>query len=331
MSNAKRSLPHSRKGRTVRTVVCDITNQLDQAGCDSPAFAAWQLLQRVTGKSRTELLIRMEEPVSEEEDSRLTQLAVRRAQGEPLQYLLGEWEFMGLPFVVGEGVLIPRPETELLCETALQFLKGQSQTTARVLDLCAGSGAVGIAVAAYFPQSEVTAVEKSTDAFCYLTQNAEKNCVPVEAVRGDVLCPPDGFEDGAFDAILSNPPYIPAGDLAHGAGRRGGRPKVLPRHPVAVDAAFKAGRTARRRVRDRAGKGYCRFVSTAWDSGRPDQERFERHRPGCAGNQVTATSFVVLTKIRESQIVLYKMKKEPLTKPCHIDIIDCFVKIRPIF
>ena len=214
MSNTKRSLPHSRKGRTVRTVVCDITNQLDQAGCDSPAFAAWQLIQYVTGKSRTELLIRMEEPVSEEEDSRLTQLAVRRAQGEPLQYLLGEWEFMGLPFAVGEGVLIPRPETELLCETALQFLKDRSKGTERVLDLCAGSGAVGITVAAYFPQAEVTAVEKSADAFCYLTQNAEKNRVPVEAVRGDVLCPPDGFEDGTFDAILSNPPYIPAGDLA---------------------------------------------------------------------------------------------------------------------
>lgn len=213
MPNARHN-PSNSRDRTVRALIRDVTEQFSQAGCDSPAFAAWQLLQHVTGQSRTQLLLRMEQPLAGPEYDVLMRLADRRAKGEPLQYLLGEWEFMGLPFVVGEGVLIPRPETELLCETVLEFLQKRAEKSTRVLDLCAGSGAVGIAVAFFFPQAEVVAVEKSEDAFPYLTRNIECSHVPVKAVQGDVLCPPDGFGEDCFDVIVSNPPYIPAGDLA---------------------------------------------------------------------------------------------------------------------
>ena len=213
MSNAIHSPQNSREDCSVRGLIRSISRELAEAGCDSPAFSAWQLVQHVTGQSRTQLLMRMEQALDKETVRRLSELVRRRMQGEPLQYVLGEWEFMGLPFTVGEGVLIPRPETELLCETAITFLKGRTGAQ-KVLDLCAGSGAVGISVAANIPQAQVTAVEKSADAFEYLVKNIEQNHVPVQAVRGDVLCPPDGFESRSFDAVLSNPPYIPERELA---------------------------------------------------------------------------------------------------------------------
>ena len=213
-ASPKHSPLNSPENRTVRGMLRDITDQLQQAGCDSPAFAAWQLVQHVTGRDRTQLLLQMENVLKEDEVKRLMQLCRRREKGEPLQYLLGEWEFMGLPFSVGKGVLIPRPETELLCETALDFLKQQSATSFQVLDLCAGSGAVGIAIASFFPQAKVTAVEKSADAFQYLKRNIARNHVQVKAVQGDILCMGNKFAPQTFDAILSNPPYIPAGELA---------------------------------------------------------------------------------------------------------------------
>ena len=124
----------------------------------------------------------------------------RRIGGEPLQYILGCWEFYGLPFYVGQGVLIPRPDTETLVDAALGII-GKSK--ARVLDLCSGSGAVAVAIAEN-SSAEVTALEKSDAAYAYLLKNIERNGASVRAVKGDVF---DGF-NGEYDLIVSNPPYI---------------------------------------------------------------------------------------------------------------------------
>lgn len=124
----------------------------------------------------------------------------RRLAGEPLAYIFGKWEFYGLPFYVGKGVLIPRPDTELLVETALAELGDRPLAVA---DLCAGSGAVAVAVAKH-SQATVTAVELDGTALKYLQKNIEANGVSVEVKQANVLT--ETF--GTFDLILSNPPYI---------------------------------------------------------------------------------------------------------------------------
>ena len=136
-------------------------------------------------------------------------LATRRAKGEPLQYLLGEWEFYGLPFAVGPGVLIPRPDTEHLVDAALQFLKNRPQ--AAVADLCAGSGCVGLAIQKNAPRCQVTLVEKSTEAYAYLQKNAAALAPQAQRVQADILA--GGF--GQYDLIVSNPPYICEDLLPH--------------------------------------------------------------------------------------------------------------------
>ena len=135
----------------------------------------------------------------------------QRADGRPLQYILGEWEFLNLTLKVGEGVLIPRPDTELLCEVAAEYLR--DQTAPRVLDLCAGSGCVGLGVASLCPSAHVTEVELSDAAMGYLQQNVLRYPDYAVTVRqADVLTDYAAF-DGPYDAILSNPPYIPTADL----------------------------------------------------------------------------------------------------------------------
>jgi release factor glutamine methyltransferase len=133
----------------------------------------------------------------------------RRCNGEPLQYLLGEWEFYGYPFKVGKGVLIPRPETELLVDLAAEWSKLHTKPT--ILDLCAGTGCVGIALAREIG-CEVTAVEKSAEAIEYLKYNISLNGVrdSVRVIRGDVL-KPSGLPES--DCILINAPYLSKSEM----------------------------------------------------------------------------------------------------------------------
>lgn len=132
-------------------------------------------------------------------------LARRRETGEPLQYILGEWEFMGLPFQVGPGTLIPRPETELLCELALgEDIKGK-----RVLDLCCGSGCIGISLNR-LGGAEVTFSDISPAALAYARKNAQINGVTGTFLEGDLFAP----VTGQFDLITVNPPYLSAADMA---------------------------------------------------------------------------------------------------------------------
>lgn len=136
----------------------------------------------------------------------------KRANGIPVQYVIGLWDFYGESFEVGEGVLIPRPETELLVDFALDYLKDKKNPV--VFDLCSGSGCVGLSVAKKRADATVILIEKSPDAFRYLEKNHKKfGCSNVKLICGDIL---DGFD--AFDLpkphlILSNPPYIESGDI----------------------------------------------------------------------------------------------------------------------
>ncbi len=142
-------------------------------------------------------------------DTEVQEIIKKREKRYPLQYILGEWGFYKYSFKVGEGVLIPRSDTEILVETAVKFLKDIK--TPKVLDLCAGSGCIGLSIAKDFPLSQVTLVEKSDSAFGYLKQNIEfLNVRNATAIKGDIF-KSDG--SGKYDLIISNPPYIPPKEM----------------------------------------------------------------------------------------------------------------------
>lgn len=195
---------------TRRQWLATATARLIEAGCEDAAFDARCLLEDFGGLPRGHAAD--DTPLTEEQTAALDAALTQRAEGRPLQYILGEWEFLTLTLKVGEGVLIPRPDTELLCEVAAEQLRGVSAP--RVLDLCAGSGCVGLGVASLCPGAQVTEVELSDAALPYLRQNLLR--YPDYAVtlrQADVLADYAAF-DGPYDAILSNPPYIPTADLA---------------------------------------------------------------------------------------------------------------------
>ena len=171
-------------------------------------FEAEQLFCHVTGWHGYDLPRLGSQPAPPGQAERLEALLERRKKGEPLQYLLGEWEFYGLPFRVGEGVLIPRSDTEVLVDAARSFLSGYPRPL--LLDLCSGSGAVAVAVARHAPEARVIAVELSPAAFGYLEENIRLNGVAVQAILGDIYhyTPPL-----RVDIITANPPYIPSADL----------------------------------------------------------------------------------------------------------------------
>lgn len=184
------------------------TARLQESGCEDAAFDARCLLEDIGGLPRGNHPD--EVPLSTTVEDRLSAALDKRAAGYPLQYILGQWDFLSLTLSVGEGVLIPRPDTEVLCEEAARRL-GRSP---RVLDLCAGSGCVGLGVASLRPDAEVTAIELSERALPYLQENiARYPALQVTALQGDVLTDAPRFS-AEYDAILSNPPYIPTDDLS---------------------------------------------------------------------------------------------------------------------
>lgn len=137
----------------------------------------------------------------------IEEIVLKRQRGTPLQYILGKWWFYKSEFLVGEGVLIPRQDTETLVEVALELLRDIKSP--KVCDLCSGSGCIAISIAADRPDAEVTAVEKYSEAYSYLQKNIVHNKANnVKAVQYDVLCKPLG----EYDLIVSNPPYIKDAD-----------------------------------------------------------------------------------------------------------------------
>jgi release factor glutamine methyltransferase len=203
---------------TYRELYTKIKEILKRGGCDSPAFDAGCLLSHFSGITKGLLPLKGEEKAPEDLAEAIIAAAEQRALGRPLQYILGSWDFLSLTLEVGEGVLIPRPDTELLCETAAKLLSTFDSTfhgieKPVVLDLCAGSGCVGLGVASLVPDVKVIAVELSEQAFKYLRHNCERYPeYDIKAIQADVLSDSEKFGSG-FSAIVSNPPYIPSDQL----------------------------------------------------------------------------------------------------------------------
>ncbi len=186
-----------------------LEQRLAAAGVEETALEADMLLAQVLGCTVAQLRLRRQQELTDFQARRLERMICRRETREPLQYILGQWEFFGLSFAVGPGVLIPRQDTEVLVEAALEYLKQHPR--AAVLDLCAGSGAIAVAVAKHAPAVKVTALEKNDPAYFYTIQNIGQNkAYTVEAVRGDLF---DGPGVHRYDLVLSNPPYIPAAEV----------------------------------------------------------------------------------------------------------------------
>lgn len=178
------------------------------------AVDARVLLRYVLGWSPAQLASRTEVSVAPPLVEAFAALAARRASGEPVAYIIGEREFYGLMFKVTPAVLIPRPETELLVELALERIPADAPC--RVLDLGTGSGCVALTIASQRPQSRVTATDCSRDALAVASANARALDVHnVEFVCGDWF---DALAGRRFDLVVSNPPYIAAGDAHLGEG-----------------------------------------------------------------------------------------------------------------
>ena len=148
---------------------------------------------------------------SENEIQIIDNIIKRRKAGEPLQYVLGNWDFYDLTFSVGKGVLIPRPETELLVDFALTNLKGVVNPV--VYDLCAGTGCIGLTIAKHLPNAKVFLLEKEQEAFDYLNKNAQNYKFDNVKLLNDDLFTIDLDELPMADIIISNPPYIPSSEI----------------------------------------------------------------------------------------------------------------------
>lgn len=185
---------------------------LTEAGFEAPAFEALCLTEKVFGFNHLALITKGEETVaSEEKLAVLAELTEKRLNHEPLQYLLGKWSFMGIDLLVGEGVLVPRDDTEVVTSLCIDYLS--CKESPNVIDLCAGSGAISLALEKY-ANCKVTAVELSDKAFSYLTQNIKLNNSAVNALNGDIFECHKDIADNSFDLIVSNPPYIKTADIA---------------------------------------------------------------------------------------------------------------------
>ena len=198
---------------TYNNLYMDIRQELHCAGIDAATLEARELVAFAAGKTRQELLRDGRLYVPQEVERRARELMRRHLAGEPLAYLIGEWSFCGMDLDINESVLIPRADTEVLAEQAIAFVKTLAEP--RVLDLCAGSGCVGLAVAKFCPGSHVVLGELMEDALRVCRQNIRRSGLTAQVLpwQVDALAgPPPRF--GEFDCIVSNPPYIPDGDIA---------------------------------------------------------------------------------------------------------------------
>ena len=197
---------------TYNNLYLDIRQQLRRSGVEAATLEARELVCFGVGKSRAELQRDGGLYASPELERQVRELVERRLAGEPVAYLIGEWEFYGLPLDLSNDVLIPRPDTEVLAEQAIEYCGEIGEC--RVLDLCAGSGCIGLAIGAQVPLARVTLGEISDAALKICRQNIRRNGLSgrVVPLRMDAMEKPDKSL-GEFQCVVCNPPYIPRGDI----------------------------------------------------------------------------------------------------------------------
>lgn len=192
---------------TARQLLLKATDLLTIQGVESPQTEARWLLFHTLNWSNTQFLTRADETISDTLIEHFTSLFQQRLEGRPVQYICGTTEFFGYEFLVGEGVLIPRPETEILVEKALRWINGRKLA---LLDLCTGSGIIPITLKLEAPQlTTVQAVDLSPDALHFAHKNNEirlNHASRIKIFEGDLFSPL--LKDQKFDLITTNPPYV---------------------------------------------------------------------------------------------------------------------------
>ena len=196
---------------TISEVLNQGVNALKSNNIENSQNEAIWILEDVLSCTCSRILFNKSENISSENEKKFFDKINERISGVPVQYILGKWEFYGREFCVGKGVLIPRPETELLVEYALEFLKDKKSPI--VIDLCAGTGCIGLTVARERLDSKVYLVEKYDEAFAYLKKNSTgiKN---IELVKADILDKSQLSMLPKADLVLSNPPYIETSEIS---------------------------------------------------------------------------------------------------------------------
>lgn len=197
---------------TYNDLYMDLRQELRRAGIEAATLEAREIVCFAAGKTAEQFLRDGRLYASEKVVQDVEMLKQRHLAGEPVAYLIGEWEFYGLPLDITEAVLIPRVDTEVLAGQAMEYIN--TLESARVLDLCAGSGCVGLAIASRCKAAHVTLGELSSDALRICRQNIRRTGLSgrVVPVAVDALGMPDKMM-GEFDCIVSNPPYIPSADI----------------------------------------------------------------------------------------------------------------------
>lgn len=184
-------------------VISDVVKEMSKQLTDNARFEAELIVMNVLGITRTTLVIDGGKAISDIDYEQISAFVRRRQNGEPLQYILGETEFMSLDFYVEKGVLIPRSDTEILVETVLEIIENRT----KILDICTGSGCIGISIAHYNKDVSVDLIDISDTSIKVAEKNITLNCVNdrVQIKKMDILseCPA-----GKYDVIVSNPPYI---------------------------------------------------------------------------------------------------------------------------
>ena len=196
---------------TYNNLYMDIRQALKGGGVTAATMEARELVCCASGKSREELMRDGQLYAPPEVEKKARELMERHLNGEPVAYLIGEWEFYGMPLDISEAVLIPRVDTEVLVDEVIRYLGDRE---CRVLDLCAGSGCIGLAVAANCRNARVLLGEISEPAIRICRQNIRRNQLTgrVTVMPMDAKAAP-ARALGEFDCIVSNPPYIPTKDI----------------------------------------------------------------------------------------------------------------------
>lgn len=189
--------------------------RLHKAGCDSPEFDAACLAEKAWGLDRQGLLLRGNREASPQEEEAFLQMIEERANHRPLQYILGSWPFMDMELMVGEGVLAPREDTEVVVRAAASLLQN-ALSPLYGIDLCGGTGAVALGLCSLVPQLHMDCVEWMPQAFAFLEHNTRRfGEGRVKPVRGNVLDAETAsiLLPQPVDVLISNPPYVRAGEI----------------------------------------------------------------------------------------------------------------------
>lgn len=198
---------------TIGELYTNLKSVLRLMNIDTYAFEAKLIIEKAFDSELPRILMNRDSAVPESILDNIQDMTEKRKKGFPIQYILGEWEFYGYKFKVGEGVLIPRQDTETLIDYVLDICRKNNMKSPKIIDLCSGTGCIAIALKKEMPDSEIYALENSGIALEYLEYNAKLNQADIKIMEADVLEDKytDNFKD--FDIIVSNPPYLTRQDM----------------------------------------------------------------------------------------------------------------------